>query len=50
MKKVTVKRPNVIKMYNNGIGGVDLVDQYVANYKNNIKSMKWYKKFFLLLS
>ena len=26
MKKVTIKRPNVIKMYNNGMGGVDLVD------------------------
>ena len=45
-KKVTVERPYVVKMYNKGMGGVDLVDQYVASYKNDLKSMKWYKKFF----
>lgn len=37
----TVSRPEIVKMYNLGMGGVDLLDQYISYYRIFIKSVKW---------
>lgn len=41
-KKVSVPRPNLIKFYNNAMGGVDLLDAAVATYRIKIKGKKWW--------
>ncbi len=43
--KVAINRPNLIKAYNNGMGGVDLADQNLATYRISLKTTKWYRKF-----
>ena len=42
--KIKIDRPFILKMYNKGMGGVDLADQYLATYRLEIKTVKWYKK------
>ncbi|CAK9810683.1 PiggyBac transposable element-derived protein 3 [Anthophora plagiata] len=45
MKKIIdVQRPNVVKMYNQHMGGVDLVDSLIALYRIKIRSRKWYHR------
>ncbi|CAK9814101.1 PiggyBac transposable element-derived protein 3 [Anthophora plagiata] len=45
MKKVIdVQRPNVVKMYNQHMGGVDVVDSLIALYRIKIRSRKWYHR------
>jgi hypothetical protein len=41
---IQVKRPNVIKMYNAYMGGVDLIDMLVSLYRINNRSKKYYMK------
>ena len=41
-KKVSVPRPGLIKLYNNAMGGVDLLDGAVAQYRIKIRSKKWW--------
>ncbi|XP_056116469.1 piggyBac transposable element-derived protein 3-like [Rhinichthys klamathensis goyatoka] len=36
-----VKRPEVVKKYNGGMGGVDKLDQLISLYRIDIKSRKW---------
>ncbi|KAM4580374.1 piggyBac transposable element-derived protein 3-like [Odontesthes bonariensis] len=36
-----VSRPEVIKLYNEAMGGVDLLDQLVSLYRTEIRSKKW---------
>ena len=36
--KTPVSCPNIIKLYNNGIGGVDILDQKTATYRFDCKS------------
>ena len=51
--EIQIFRPFNVRMYNKGMGGVDLADQYLSNYRLGIKTMKWYKKmlyFFIDLS
>ena len=41
-KKYTdVARPEVIKLYNHSMGGVDLLDQMISIYRIYIRSKKW---------
>lgn len=41
-RKIDVLQPSLIKEYNNGMGGVDLFDQFRGRYRINIRSRKWY--------
>ena len=36
-----INQPQVVTMYNNGMGGVDLLDQLISYYRIFIKSKKW---------
>lgn len=40
-KYVDVNRPNVVKRYNESMGGVDHLDQMIAYYRIFMKSRKW---------
>ncbi|XP_047107926.1 piggyBac transposable element-derived protein 3-like [Schistocerca piceifrons] len=40
-KYVTIARPELVKCYNHGMGGVDLFDQLMPYYRIFIKSKKW---------
>ncbi|XP_046994167.1 piggyBac transposable element-derived protein 3-like [Schistocerca americana] len=40
-KDVTNDRPEIVKCYNHGMGGVDLFDQLMSHYRIFIKSKKW---------
>nr|XP_023013431.1 piggyBac transposable element-derived protein 2-like [Leptinotarsa decemlineata] len=40
--KVQVPQPKVFQNYNHGMGGVDLQDQAVNNYRINIRGKKWW--------
>ncbi len=40
-KYVEVSRPEIIARYNNGMGGVDLLDQLISYYRVFIRSKKW---------
>ena len=37
-----VQQPHLIHAYNQGMGGVDLMDQMVASYRPSIRGKKWY--------
>ncbi|CAF3757542.1 unnamed protein product [Rotaria socialis] len=41
---VLIARPNVIKAYNEHMGGVDLVDMLISLYRINVRSKKYYIK------
>ena len=41
-KQVQCNQPAVIHNYNKGMGGVDLHDNAVQNYRVNIRGKKWY--------
>ena len=36
-----VDRPSVIDIYNKGMGGTDLFDQYLSYYRTSIKTKRW---------
>ena len=38
---IDVKRPEIVRKYNHGMGGVDLLDQMISLYRIFIKSKKW---------
>lgn len=38
---VKIKRPEVVKLYNEAMGGVDLFDQFIGLYRIFIRSRKW---------
>lgn len=40
-KFVDVPRPEIVKQYNHGMGGVDLMDRMLSYYRIFIKSKKW---------
>lgn len=46
-KTVQVKQPKVIADYNKHMGGVDLLDNFVSNYRINIKGKKWWWPIFV---
>ena len=39
---VNIDMPHSLKMYNNGMGSVDLFDKFLGSYRPTIKSRKWY--------
>ncbi|XP_046402080.1 piggyBac transposable element-derived protein 2-like [Ischnura elegans] len=41
-KHMKLCQPQIVKMYNHGMGGVDLFDQQRAVYRVKIRSNKWY--------
>ena len=41
-KWIPVARPNLIKVYNSAMGGVDLLDSAVGTYHTKIKGEKWW--------
>ena len=45
-KIVQVPMPKVIQCYNQSMGGVDLFDEFVNNYRTKIRSKKWWWPFF----
>ena len=42
-----VKQPHLIKQYNEGMGGVDLMDRLLGSYRPRILGKKWYWSLFL---
>ena len=42
-----VKQPHLIKQYNEGMGGVDLMDRLLGTYRPRILGKKWYWPLFL---
>lgn len=40
-KHVEVSRPEIVSLYNGGMGGVDLLDQLISYYRVFIRSKKW---------
>ena len=48
-KMVHVVKPHIVCMYNTGMGGVDLADQYAANRRQDLKSMKPYRRYVMSL-
>lgn len=40
-KYVNVTRPEIVKLYNHSMGGVDLLDQMIGLYRIYIRSRKW---------
>lgn len=38
---VNVTRPEVVRLYNEAMGGVDLLDQLISLYRTEIRSKKW---------
>lgn len=38
---VDVKRPEIVRLYNHSMGGVDLLDQMIGLYRIYIRSRKW---------
>lgn len=38
---VTVERPEIVRLYNKSMGGVDKIDQLISFYRIFIKSKKW---------
>ncbi|XP_045475400.1 piggyBac transposable element-derived protein 3-like [Harmonia axyridis] len=45
-KVISVKVPGPIARYNSNMGGVDLSDQFLASYRNRIRSKKWWWPYF----
>ena len=49
-KKVTaIPHPKVIQHYNNGMGDVDLFDQFRAKYRVSFRKLVWYYPIFRFL-
>jgi hypothetical protein len=48
-KKVQVTRPTLFQIYNQGMGGVDQIDQQVACYRTRIRQRKWWWPIFIYL-
>ena len=46
-KHVQIKQPKVIKQFNKHMGGIDLADNMVANYRIGIRGKKWWWPIFL---
>ena len=42
-----VSQPNLIRDYNQGMGGVDLMDRLLASYRPTIRGKKWYWPLFI---
>jgi len=45
---ISVQYPNIVKQYNGFMGGVDTLDAYLAYYRTQIQSKKYYLRFFFI--
>lgn len=45
-RECTLPQPNVINDYNQHMGGVDLLDNGIANYRIKVRGKKWWWPFF----
>jgi len=45
-KKVELTCPNIVKVYNKHMGGVDLLDSLLGRYKIKMRTKKWYMRLF----
>lgn len=45
-RKIIIKRPFSIDLYNKHMGGVDLMDSLVALYRNDVRNKRWYMRIF----
>ncbi|XP_054724349.1 piggyBac transposable element-derived protein 2-like [Uloborus diversus] len=45
-KKIDVQQPAVVKAYNTYMGGVDLMDRYIAYYRISTRTKKWTMRVF----
>ena len=43
-KELTVQCPDIIKQYNESMGGVDLHDMIIALYRTEFRTKRWYLK------
>ncbi|KAG5867363.1 hypothetical protein JTB14_008415 [Gonioctena quinquepunctata] len=48
-KHVMIPRPEFVAAYNRNMGGTDLMEQGIANYRINIRGKKWYWPIFTWL-
>lgn len=48
-KEISINQPNIIKCYNTHMGGVDLHDNGIANYRIGIAGKKWWWPLFINL-
>lgn len=48
-KKMKVPRPHLIGLYNQYMGGTDLMDAYINNYRIGIRNKKWWWPIFTWL-
>lgn len=48
-KYLQVPRPNIIKSYNDSMGGIDLIDRMISYYRMSAKTKKWTVKTILHL-
>lgn len=46
-KEVSIGQPNVVKLYNKNMGGVDLHDNGIANYRIGVSGKKWWWPLFV---
>lgn len=46
IKTISIDYPNIVKIYNTKMGGVDLFDMLMALYRLDHKSKKWYIRIF----
>lgn len=40
--KIEVTQPNMIHLYNDGLGGIDLMDRLLGSYRPMIRAKKWW--------
>lgn len=45
--QVTVSQPHLVRRYNEGMGGVDLMDRLLAGYRPTVRGKKWWWPLFL---
>jgi DNA excision repair protein ERCC-6 len=45
-KRVDISQPHLIKRYNEGMGGVDLLDRLLGTYRPQLRSKKWWWNLF----
>ena len=43
-KKIIIKRPASVELYNKFMGGVDKADMYLSLYRLKFRSQKWYHR------
>ena len=43
---IAVMRPNIVKVYNSAMGGVDLFDMFQSLYRMDHKTQRWYVRIF----